>query len=80
MITSIPMEAIEKQLLHQLSSFFFLSEEDIISINANRGLVVSIVFLIQRISIIHATERHTSILIKVHNILFFSIFLPTQFL
>lgn len=28
MITSIPIEAIEKQLLQQLSSFFFLSEED----------------------------------------------------
>ena len=27
MITSIPIEAIEKQLLQQLSSFFFLSEE-----------------------------------------------------
>ena len=28
MITSIPIEAIEKQLLQQLSSFFFLNEED----------------------------------------------------
>ena len=28
MITSIPIEAIEKKLLQQLSSFFFLSEED----------------------------------------------------
>ena len=27
MITSISIEAIEKQLLQQLSSFFFLSEE-----------------------------------------------------
>lgn len=29
MITSIPLETIEQQLLRQLSSFFFLSEEDI---------------------------------------------------
>ena len=29
MITSISIEAIEKQLLQQLSSFFFLSEEDV---------------------------------------------------
>lgn len=28
MITSISIEAIEKQLLQQLSSFFFLSEEE----------------------------------------------------
>ena len=33
MITSISIEAIEKQLLQQLSSFFFLSEEDEMLIN-----------------------------------------------
>lgn len=37
MITSIPIEAIEKQLLQQLSSFFFLSEEDEMLINVKMG-------------------------------------------
>ena len=37
MITSISIEAIEKQLLQQLSSFFFLSEEDEMLINIQRG-------------------------------------------
>lgn len=82
MITSIPIEAIEKQLLQQLSSFFFLSEEDEMLINIKMGgfLVVNIVFPVRKISITHATERHTSTLIKVHNIQFFSIFLLTPFL
>ena len=76
MITSISIEAIEKQLLQQLSSFFFLSEEDEMLIN----YVVNIVFPVRKISITHATVRHTSTLIKVHNIQFFSIFLLTPFL
>ncbi len=37
MITSISIEAIEKQLLQQLSSFFFLSEEDEMLINIKMG-------------------------------------------
>ena len=37
MITSISIEAIEKQLLQQLSSFFFLSEEDEMLINIKLG-------------------------------------------
>lgn len=37
MITSIPIEAIEKQLLQQLSSFFFLNEEDKMLINTKIG-------------------------------------------
>jgi len=37
MITSIPIEAIEWQLLQQLSSFFFLDEEDVLLINAETG-------------------------------------------
>ena len=41
MITSISIEAIEKQLLQQLSSFFFLSEEDEMLINMNMGGVKS---------------------------------------
>ena len=41
MITSIPIEAIEKQLLQQLSSFFFLSEEDEMLINIKMGGVIS---------------------------------------
>ena len=83
MITSISIEAIEKQLLQQLSSFFFLSEEDEMLINIKMGgviFVVNIVFPVRKISITHATVRHTSTLIKVHNIQFFSIFLLTPFL
>ena len=41
MITSISIEAIEKQLLQQLSSFFFLSEEDEMLINIKMGGVIS---------------------------------------
>lgn len=41
MITSIPMEAIEQQLLHQLSSFFFLSEDDKMLVHAKWGKVIS---------------------------------------
>lgn len=41
MITSIPMEAIEQQLLHQLSSFFFLSEEEKGIINMKMGEAIS---------------------------------------
>ena len=37
MITSIPIEAIEKQLLQQLSSFFFLNEEYKMLINTKNG-------------------------------------------
>ena len=37
MITSIPVEAIEKQLLQQLSSFFFLNEEEKMLISMKRG-------------------------------------------
>lgn len=82
MITSIPVEAIEKQLLQQLSSFFFLSEEDKMLINIKMGgfLVVSIVFPARKTSIIHVMARPTSILIKAHNIQFFSISFPTPFL
>lgn len=83
MITSIPIEAIEKQLLQQLSSFFFLSEEDEMLINMKMEGVISrceYCFPVRKISITHATERHTSTLIKVHNIQFFSIFLLTPFL
>lgn len=39
MITSISIEAIEKQLLQQLSSFFFLSEEDEMLINIKWGVI-----------------------------------------
>ena len=42
MITSISIEAIEKQLLQQLSSFFFLSEEDEMLINIKMGGVISV--------------------------------------
>ena len=58
MITSIPIEAIEKQLLQQLSSFFFLSEEDEMLINMKMGglyLFVNIGFPVRKISITHAT-------------------------
>lgn len=37
MTTSIPIEAIEQQLLKQLSSFFFLNEKDTMLINAKIG-------------------------------------------
>lgn len=37
MITSISIEAIEQQLLRQLSSFFFLTEEDKMLIKAKMG-------------------------------------------
>jgi len=83
MITSISIEAIEQQLLRQLSSFFFLTEEDKMLIKAKMGgwfLVVSIAFLIQRISIIHVTAKHTSILTKVHNIQSSFISFPIRFL
>lgn len=82
MITSIPIEAIEKQLLQQLSSFFFLSEEDEMLINMKMGVISRCEYCFSRtkISITHATVRHTSTLIKVHNIQFFSIFLLTPFL
>lgn len=76
MITSISIEAIEKQLLQQLSSFFFLSEEDEMLINIKWGVIsrCEYCFPVRKISITHATVRHTSTLIKVHNIQFFSIF------
>lgn len=41
MITSIPIEATEQQLLHQLSSFFFVSEEDKVIINMKLSGVLS---------------------------------------
>lgn len=41
MITSIPLETIEQQLLRQLSSFFFLSEEDIGLIKFKMKRVIS---------------------------------------
>lgn len=41
MITSISIEAIESQLLHQLSSFFFLNHEDKVLINTKIGRVIS---------------------------------------
>jgi hypothetical protein len=41
MITSIPIEAIEWQLLQQLSSFFFLDKEDVLLINIKIGGAVS---------------------------------------
>ena len=42
MITSIPLETIEQQLLRQLSSFFFLSEEDIGLIKFKMKRVISV--------------------------------------
>lgn len=41
MITSIPIEAVEQQLLQQLSSFFFLSKKDSLLISEKMGGVVS---------------------------------------
>ena len=76
MITSIPLETIEQQLLRQLSSFFFLSEEDIGLIKFKMKRVISRC----EYCFSHTVEKHFLILINLLNILFFSIILPIQYL
>ncbi len=83
MITSIPLETIEQQLLRQLSSFFFLSEEDIGLIKFKMKRVISRC----EYCFSHTVNKYYSyngetflILINLLNILFFSIILPIQYL
>lgn len=81
MKTAISVTDIERQLIHQLSSFFKVSNEEVELINVKIGIIsrCDIAFPVQITNTIRVREKHILILINRLNTPSFYIIFPIQY-